>query len=176
MASHLECAAATVWETAILISIRLCLSSLSTHKSLLQSEINSYWSALISRVRREGGRSDWNWPSLTPPKTSFCLWNSGVMWCSSAADTDRENDGAWSGRSPVSRSTTTHTHTTHTPHTPLSQSEKKPKINLQSWRSWRSNISFNAQMTLTPSVIHEVFRGLQTPSSEVVIQPEFLSC
>lgn len=53
MVSHLECAAATVWETAILISIRLCLSSLSTHKSLLQSEINSYWSALISQVRHE---------------------------------------------------------------------------------------------------------------------------
>lgn len=54
MVPHLECAAAAVWETAILISIRLCLSSLSTHKSLLQSEINSYWSALISQVRHEG--------------------------------------------------------------------------------------------------------------------------
>ena len=52
--SHLECASAAVWETAILISIRLCLSSLSTHKSLLQSEINSYWSTLISQVRHEG--------------------------------------------------------------------------------------------------------------------------
>lgn len=110
MVSHLECAAATVWETAILISIRLCLSSLSTHKSLLQSEINSYWSALISQVRHEGICSDWNQPSLTAPKTSFCLWNSGVLWSFSTADTDRENDGVWSITSLFSRSANTHTH------------------------------------------------------------------
>lgn len=54
MVPHLEGACVTVWETAILISIRLCLSSPSSHKSLLQSEINSYWSALITRVRHEG--------------------------------------------------------------------------------------------------------------------------
>lgn len=52
MVPHLEGAGVTMWETAILISIRLCLSPPSTHKSLLQSEINSYWSALISQVRR----------------------------------------------------------------------------------------------------------------------------
>lgn len=55
MAPHLEGAGAALWETAILISIRFCRRSPSTHKSLLQSEINSYWSALISTVRHEGG-------------------------------------------------------------------------------------------------------------------------
>lgn len=100
---HLDGVPVNMRETAILISIRLCLSSLPAHKSFPQSEINSYWSALIICVEHLGGNSVSGTARLSPMvKTSFCLWNINIArWGSSAnsspCDSDRKNDGAQRG-------------------------------------------------------------------------------
>lgn len=120
MVSHLECAAATVWETAILISIRLCLSSLSTHKSLLQSEINSYWSALISQVRHEGDAATGTGHRSRRRKHHFVceiavlcgasppLTLTGRMMARAAADPQSAGQQPHIRHTPLSQSKTTH--------------------------------------------------------------------
>ena len=105
MVPHLEGAGVTVLETAILISIRLCLCSPSAHKSLLQSEINSYWSALISQVRHEGN-------AVTGTSHLSQCWKHHFVCETSTLHASPptlpiltgRNDGVWSSRSPVSRS------------------------------------------------------------------------
>lgn len=118
---HLECAAVTVRERAILISIRLCLSSLSTHKSLLQSEINSYWSALISQVRHEANAATGTSHRSKRRKHHFVCEIPTLHAAPAPLTLTRRNDGVWSSKATVSRSThmhmhacaRTHTHTLH---------------------------------------------------------------
>lgn len=152
MVSHLECAAATVWETAILISIRLCLSSLSTDKSLLQSEINSYWSALISQVRHEGDAATGTSHRSQHPKHHFV--------CEIAAFCGAPPPQTLTGRmmacevsDPYSAGQQTYTHSPHT--------HKKSKQN-----KWCSIVMVSATCPGATQVQKEDKRRYQNPRNK----------